>query len=468
MQKHIFREYDIRGIVGTELLLDEVYPLTRAIAAYFLRERPSVHTVVVARDGRTHSPAIEAAVCKALCDSGLNVLLLGLCPTPVLYFALHKLPVEAGIMITASHNGPAYNGFKINLGIDSVWGKGIQDIQELYAAGAFVPAQKAGVVTCYPMIERYVDWLVDNFSHLKRMDRALVIDCASGATGAVLPLLVRKMGWSSVQLLYAEVDGNFPYHEADPIVPKNMHDLRMAVLASGADLGIGFDGDGDRMAPLTATGRHLGGDELLVLYAQPILASQGPATIIYDIKCSQVVPDMVAACAGTAQVSPSGHSIIKTALRAQGALLAGELSCHFFFADRYFGYDDGIYAFLRLLELVERSGKTLDELVQQLPVFCTSREMRIACEETQKLELVAAVKTHFEQLPIVEMIELDGIRVRLAGGWGLVRASNTQAAISIRCEGSSPAELAQIKQEFVTALSPYFAADVLCAEMDLK
>jgi phosphomannomutase len=467
VHKHIFREYDIRGIVGTELLLDEVYALTRAIGAYLIQQQPSVNTIAVARDGRTHSPAIEAAVCQALCDSGFSVLQLGLCPTPVLYFALHKLPVDAGIMITASHNGPAYNGLKINLGTDSVWGAAIQKIRALYEVGAFVASPKAGTIIPYPFIERYVDWLVDHFSHLKRMDRSLVIDCASGATGAVLPLLVRKMGWSSVQLLYAEVDGNFPYHEADPIVEKNVRDLRRAVLGSGADLGIAFDGDGDRMAPLTATGRHVGGDELLVLYAQQVLEAQGPGMVIYDIKCSQLVPDMVKKLKGYAQVSPSGHSIIKSALRTQNAVLAGELSCHFFFADRYFGYDDGIYAFLRLLELLERSGKSLDELLQKFPTFCTSREMRIACAEDQKNLLVAAVKTHFLKKQVLELIEVDGVRVILPEGWGLARASNTQAAICIRCESSNLQDLRIIKEEFMIALMPHISQDILLSEMEL-
>lgn len=453
MHKHIFREYDIRGKVGTELVVSEVYPLMRAVAAYFLQEKPSTKKVVVGFDGRTHSVAIKEEVCRALQESGLDVVCIGLCPTPVLYFALHTLPVDAGIMITASHNGPEYNGFKINLGTNSVWGKEIQVVRALYEARVQHHAEIIGTYTDYPITDAYIAWLVRHFSHLQGLALPVVFDCANGAVGAVLPQLVKALGWKNAHILYPEVDGTFPHHEADPIVEENANDLRVAIAEQAAAYGIGFDGDGDRMAPVTGSGKLVAGDQLLVLYARDIVAHNQDASIVYDIKCSQIVAQLVTQAGGKAYVSPSGHSIIKTGLRKHKALLAGELSCHFFFADRYFGYDDGIYAALRLIELVQRSQCTLDEMVAALPTTYTMPELRFSCAEEDKPLLVAAARSYFSEKEFCEMTLLDGMRVDMGYGWGLIRASNTQPVICIRCESDSPEGLRTIKHDFVQALS---------------
>lgn len=468
MHKHIFREYDIRGNVGSELIIDQVYRLACAIAFYFLQEKPLTKKVVIGFDGRTHSLLIQKEVCRALQDSGLDVVCIGVCPTPVVYFALHTLPFDAGIMITASHNGPEYNGFKINLGIDSVWGKEIQKIRQLYELCAQHGAPQRGSYTEYSLTDTYVAWLQRHFSHLQNIDTKMVFDCANGAAGAILPQLVQHMGWKNATLLYADIDGTFPNHEADPIIEKNAQALREAIAKTGAAFGMGFDGDGDRMAPVTQEGFLLGGDQLLVLYGQAVLEHIPDAAVVYDIKCSQIVPERIKQWGGKAYVSPSGHSIIKTELRKYAAMLAGELSCHFFFADRYFGYDDGIYAALRLIELLHQSKKSLDALVAELPKTCSMPELRFACAEEEKIELVACAKTYFSDKEFKELSFVDGVRVDMGYGWGLIRASNTQPVICIRCESDSSEGLQAIKRDFIVALSDKVDVAIFSKELEIE
>lgn len=454
----VFRENDIRGIIDVDLPCTEMYQVGLAIAAYFVMNKRPMKTVVIGRDGRVHSPLFSQELIRAFIDSGLQVLDLGLCPTPVMYFALHKLDVDGGVMVTASHNGPEWNGIKINLGTESVWGSEIQKIRELYEQGARVNSPTLGELLEYPMVERYVDWLVSQFPHLYGMKKRVVVDCGNGATGVVMPLLCQKMGWQSVSLLYEDVDGTFPNHLADPTVPGNMQDLYRAVQAQGAELGIGLDGDGDRMGALTKTGRLLLGDELLVLFAQYILEEEPQALVLYDIKCSQVVHQLLGS---HSIVTPSGHAMVKAAMRSQRALLAGELSCHFFFADRYFGYDDAIYAMLRLLEILEAMNASLEDLLARLPQFFATPELRITCPEERKREIVQQVQAYFVNRQPQELLLIDGVKVHMGFGWGIVRASNTQPVICIRCEAATPEDLRRIKAEFFTALAPYFEAQVL-------
>jgi len=468
MDKQIFREYDIRGKVGSEFDLTQVYALARAIAVHILHKSPDAKKIVVAMDGRAHSLQIKKSLCRALIDSGFDVIFIGVCPTPVMYFSLHQLKVDAGIMITASHNGPEYNGLKMNLGTTSIWGADIQKIRVLYEQRVVVEnVRSRGHEIEHSMIDRYVDWLANHFSHLQGSDYSMVFDCANGAAGAVVPQLIEKMNWKCAELLYPEVDGTFPNHEANPVVEKNARDLCNAVAAVEADIGFGFDGDADRMAPVTAEGRLIAGDQLLVLYARSVLDTHPHASIIYDIKCSQIVPDLVARACGTAHVSPSGHSIIKAAIQKHHAALAGELSCHFFFADRYFGYDDGIYAALRLLEIVQESHKTLDELVSELPETFATSEMRFLCAERVKENVVSGAQHYFSQKKIRDISLVDGVRVSTDDGWGIVRASNTQSVICVRCESSTPEGLNRVKKDFYAALVPFFEKDFLNEKMEL-
>lgn len=460
MQGYIFRMYDIRGIVGTELIIDHVYRLGCAIAAYYTACQPALRTVVVGMDGRSHSPLIKDELIRALCDSGLEVIFIGICPTPVVYFALHTKVGEAGLMITASHNGPDYNGIKICLGTESVWGDQINVIRTLYEQEEKCAPRPHGTVHYVNVQDRYIDWLVEHFSHLIGLDFPLVIDCANGATGAVLPQLIDRLAWKQCRLLYETIDGLFPHHEADPTIDENMEDLRGVMKTYGAQLGIGFDGDGDRMAPLTHEGELVSGDKLLLLFAQPLLQKQ-KGTIVFDIKCSRIVAELVTNWGGKPSLVPSGHSIIKHAMHKEQAVLGGELSCHFFFADRYFGYDDGIYAALRLVELLVTSSLSLQQQVQQLPTTYATPELRFACAEEAKFVIVEHAKNFFATRTDAQLLTIDGIRATLPYGWGLLRASNTQAFISIRCESSTSVGLAQVKHDFYQLLVPYLEKKLL-------
>jgi phosphomannomutase / phosphoglucomutase len=466
MVDDIFRLYDIRGKIGPELALDEVYDLGRAIAAYFLQKNTQVKKVAVGADGRVHSPAITQEVCNALQESGLDVIFVGPCPTPVVYFAIFNMPVDAGLMITASHNGPEYNGIKICLGKEAVWGSQIQEIKRLTRQKVTVSSSKVGTYEDYDLIEDYSNWLVQHFPHLIGMDLKVLIDCGNGAAGMVMPRLIKKMKWQHVSLLYPEVDGTYPNHEADPIVEKNMQDLKKALLTGTYDVGLGFDGDCDRMTPMTKQGSLVSGDKLLALFAQEILKVQRGAGVVFDIKCSSGLSELLKKWGGMPFISASGHSIIKDQLKKTNALLAGELSCHFFFNDRYFGYDDGIYAALRLFELLKTTCKSLEELLQVFPQKFATPEIRIACPLEKMSSIVNRVKGHFLEHKQADVMTIDGIRVMMDYGWGLVRPSNTQPVICLRFESDSSKGLEQLKRDFMCALEPYFTQEVLRKEFD--
>ena len=464
MNEHVFRKYDIRGKVGIDFIEDHVYSLTRAIACYFKKYHPQTKTLVVGRDGRIHSPAIAQEVIRALTDSGFTVLELGLCPTPVFYFALHTLVVDGGIMVTASHNGPEYNGMKINLRTDSVWGEDLQEIwrlyqRELYQQHAELAHRTPGIRVQYPLNEVYVQWLVDHFPQLHGCAYRMVFDCGNGAAGSVMPQLVHAMGWKHASLLYEEVDGLFPHHEADPTVAANMQDLQAHVIAMQADIGIGFDGDADRMIPLTHQGVLLPGDQLLALYAQDVLSRNPGGTVVFDGKCSLMVGQIIAQQGGVPQQAPSGHAIIKDYMRKYQALCAGELSGHFFFADSYFGFDDGIYAALRLMSILHTRKQSLEELRALLPVMYSTPEIRLDCADDKKFNVVAAIQAQVMRNDLIEVQLMDGIRMITSQGWALVRASHTQGAVSVRIESPTAEGLAQMKD---------IVLPLLCAHFDQK
>lgn len=457
----IFREYDIRGKVGTEFIINQTYPLTQAIAYYFKQEKPSVKTVAVGMDARTTSPAIKEEVVRALTDSGLDVIFIGVCPTPVLYFALYTLPVDAGIMITASHNPPEYNGLKLCLGKHSVWGLQVAAIRDLYKKGAQLTSSTKGSVTDQPLIPLYVEWISSHFKHLHKMPLSAVIDCGNGTAGTVIPLLIEAMGWQHITLLYADVNGANPCHEADPVKEKNMQDVKKVLATTDIQVGIGFDGDVDRMAPMTKQGFLVPGDQLLALFSQQLLKEHPGASIVVDIKSSAGLLDLLQEWGANTVLSPSGHAIIKDQMRKHHALLGGELSCHFFFNDRYFGYDDGIYAALRLFELLLHTGKTLDELLLVFPHLYSTPEFRIPCNESDKKRIVDEVLKAFAHRSDVAMITIDGVRARMNYGWGIVRASNTQPELCLRFESATEQGLHQIKEDFFNALQPYVDAQKL-------
>lgn len=457
----IFREYDIRGKVGTEFELDQVYDLTRAIAFYLKELNPKLQTIAVGMDGRLHSEAIKDDMCRALQDSGLDVLFIGMCPSPVLYFALHTQPVDAGLMITASHNTKEYNGIKICLGKASVWGAQIQEIKQLYKQTKYIHSSVKGTVTEKQLIPLYIDWLAQHFSHLIGMPLAAVIDCANAVGGAVIPQLVERMQWKQVTVLYPEIDGNYPNHEADPTVEENMQDIKAFLATSNGAIGVGLDGDCDRMAAMTRAGFLVPGDQMLALFAQQILKENPSAAVVFDIKSSSGLIEVLERLHAKPVVAATGHSHIKEAMHKSHAILGGELSCHFFFYDRYFGYDDGIYAMLRLFEILAQSGKSLEQLLMIFPKKFSSREFRIPCREEDKKAIIRAVRDFFAEKRDAQLVTIDGVRANFPGGWGIVRSSNTQPVLSIRFESDSPSGLQDMKQLFIEALAPYYTGTQL-------
>lgn len=461
MNDTIFREYDIRGKVGDDLIIDQVYDLTRAIAYYFQQKNPNIKTVAVGMDGRTHSPAIKEEICRALTDSGIDVLALGVCPSPALYFALYTQPVDGGLMITASHNTKEYNGIKICLGTESVWGKELQTIKQLYKEGKHIDAQQIGSVRDLAIIPLYLNYLCKQFPSLQDLDLNVIIDCGNGAAGTVLPQLIERMNWNNITLLYPEVDGTYPNHEADPTVEKNMLEVKRLLQTTDAAFGVGLDGDCDRMAVMSKEGKLIPGDKLLAVFAQYMLQNHPGASVVFDIKSSSGLTELLEQWGAQPIMSPSGHSIIKDTMHKHHAILGGELSCHFFFKDRSFGYDDGIYAMLRFFEIVHQTGKSPQELIAMFPHKYSSPEFRLACPEDKKNLIVERIRNYFSQTKDGRIITIDGVRVSFPFGWGIVRASNTQAALSMRFESDSKKGLREVMDRFETALQPDLSHEAL-------
>lgn len=463
----IFREYDIRGKVGTELDINQVYDLARALAYYFVQHNPDTKIVAVGMDGRTSSPQIKDELVRGLIDSGLDVKFVGLCTSPALYFALYTQDVQAALMVTASHNPGDYNGLKICLAKALVWGTQVKVIRDLFKEKKHITATRVGIVQDEPVVPLYVEWLANHFPQLIGMPLSVVIDCGNGAGGSVIPSLVKRMQWPHIKQLYCEVDGTYPNHEADPVKAENMNDVKKILQETDIEVGIGLDGDADRMVPMTKKGFLVPGDQVLALFAKGILEKNPGGSIVFDIKSSSGLSELIKQWGGVPRMSPTGHAIVKDHMREYHALLGGELSCHFFFKDDYFGYDDGIYAMLRLFALLQDTHKTLDELVTVFPKKYSTREIRIACPDDQKNGVVQAVREYFRKRQDVSLLEIDGARVDTDYGWGIVRAANTQPALSMRFEANTPEGLVQIKQEFINALAPHFDEAYLRKELGL-
>lgn len=462
MNPVIFREYDIRGLVGVDLFVETTYNLGRAIAAYFRQHSslPTANTVIVGMDVRTHSQFLHIELCKALLSSGYNVIDLGVCTTPMLYFATHTMSCVGGVMITASHNPKEYNGFKIVLGTEALWGTAIQEIKKLYQEGAVVTSIVVGVSSAYDIGRDYCQWLVDQFPLLHALQLPVAFDCANGATSVIMPDLVRAFGWQHAMLLYAEPDGTFPNHPADPIEMHNMRDLWQHMTTKQISIGIGFDGDGDRMDALDEVGNLIPGDQLLAIFTRFVAQEHTNVSMVCDITASAGVVAYAQRHGVTPIMAPCGSGIIKKYMKAHNALIGGELSCHFFFADRGFGFDDGIYAALRLLEIIVKSGLSLYTLCKDLPVMISSPQYRIACHEESKKQLVTCVMDSFKTRSEVNIITIDGARVVFPTGWGLVRASNTLPVMVFRFEASDMITLAQVKKEFADILSVPLGSDL--------
>ncbi len=449
----LFREYDIRGIVGEELTDDMAERIGQAFAT--VGKERGLKTVSVGRDGRLSSPALRDRLVSGLTSAGLNVVDIGVCPTPLLYFSLFHLPVDGGVMITGSHNAAEYNGFKLCVGKEALHGQAIQRIGQLIKAGHF--SSGSGAVSVRPLIPDYLAYLKSSFKHVRAEHLHVVLDCGNGAASLVAVEAVKQMG-CRVTELYCDLDGRFPNHHPDPTVVENLQDLIMAVRRSGADVGIGYDGDADRIGAVDEKGNILWGDRLMVVYSRDILATRPGSTIISEVKASQSLYDDIRNRGGRPIMWKTGHSLIKAKMKTEAAVLAGEMSGHMFFADRYFGYDDAVYASCRLIEILARAGKSLSSLVADLPVTSVTPEIRVDCPDTIKFDLVSRIQTRLlarardgstpldSGLKIRDVVTIDGVRIVFEDGWGLIRASNTQPALVLRCEASSPARLEAIRK----------------------
>jgi phosphomannomutase len=435
----ILREYDIRGVVGTTLGVDDARAVGAAFGTRIVEAGGS--TVALGRDGRLTSSDLQAAMADGLKSCGLQVQLIGVGPTPMLYFSEKHLGADAGVMITGSHNPPDYNGFKLTLGGRSFFADRIQDLGALAASGEF--AQGVGSIEEVEVEGAYVDGLLAECEGVPPM--SLVWDCGNGAAGDVVKAITSRLPGNHT-LLFEEIDGTFPNHHPDPTVEKNLVDLRREVAASGSVMGLGFDGDGDRIGVVDSTGRIVWADQLMLVYAEELLRRIPGATVVADVKSSQVLFDGIAAAGGIPLMCATGHSIIKDKMFEVGAPLAGEMSGHICFGDRYWGFDDAVYCAMRLIRIVAESGVTLSEIVDRLPKVLNTPELRFDCPEERKFEVVEEVRDRLIA-DGADIVEIDGVRVKVDGGWWLLRASNTQNVLVARCEADDAERLSTLKQE---------------------
>lgn len=437
----MFRQYDIRGRVGTELDDLAVKGIADAFAAYVIQAGRK--QVIVGRDNRFSSAGLRNIVVDALLKSGLDVIDIGELITPMFYFATRKLNVDAGVMITASHNPGSDNGFKLLLGISTIYGEEIQRIAQMVVAGISVTADAPGNLKDIDIVEDYIADIKGRIS-LGTHKLKVVVDCGNGTAGFIAPRLLRELGGEVVEL-YCESDPSFPNHHPDPVKVENCQDLIKVVKAEKADLGIGFDGDGDRLGVVAPNGEIIWGDTLMILYWREILVKHPGLDCIVEVKCSQALIDEIVRLGGKPIIYKTGHSLIKAKMKEIGAIFTGEMSGHMFFADEYYGYDDAIYAAARLLRILSNSDKGITELLADVPVYHATPELRVKSSDAQKFIIVEKVLRHFQAL--YKVIDIDGARILFPGGWGLVRASNTGPELIVRCEGKTVEDLEKIKTE---------------------
>ena len=438
VNQNIFREYDIRGIVGEQLTDETVALLGKAIGTFF--HQNGARRIAVGFDARQSSLRFCELLTRGFNETGCDAALIGRVPTPVLYHTVFTRGVDGGVMITGSHNPPDHNGFKICLGHQTLFGSQIQEIKQIALAGEF----SSGAGSC-ENLDVLADYEKDILSKIALGNRKLkaVVDGGNGMGGVTAVPIYEKLGVSLVKL-FTEPDSRFPNHHPDPTVTENLQDCIRAVKETNADLGIAFDGDGDRIGIVDERGRIIWGDELMVLLSREILKENAGATIIAEVKCSQNLFDDIRAHGGNPIMWKAGHSIIKAKMKETGAALAGEMSGHIFFADRFYGFDDATYAGARVLEILSQTGKKLSALLADLPETFSTPELRVDCADELKFAVVARIAEEFAKTN--EVIRVDGARILFDGGWGLVRASNTQAILVLRFEADSEANLAHIRK----------------------
>jgi len=443
IKKEIFREYDIRGVVGQDLNRDVVRCIGQAVAT---KVRASGRNeLAVGRDCRLSSPELAENLIQGLLNSGCDVVDLGVVPTPMVYFSIFYKKKQSAVMITGSHNPPEFNGFKIMIGEETLYGDGILDIFRIIQEDKFVPASAPGKRTYYSPVPDYIDYVASQVKLMRPVK--VVIDAGNGTAGPAAVSLLKRLGAKVVEL-YCEMDGNFPHHHPDPTLPEALKDLIAKVAETGAELGIAYDGDADRMGAIDEKGNIIWGDQLVIIFARDLLPRYSGAAVISEVKASKLLYDEVSRLGGRPVMWKTGHSLIKKKIKEEKALLAGEMSGHIFFADRWFGFDDAIYASARLLEIVSRSSKKLSDYLSDLPKTYTTPEIRIYASDEVKFKIVDRVKQSLEKRENVrDIIDIDGVRAVFEHGWGLLRASNTQPVLVLRFEADSQKGLDKIQKE---------------------
>lgn len=438
MNPNVFREYDVRGIVDQDLNEEFVFTLGRAIGTY--AHRHHVKKMSLGRDCRLSSDKYHQFLIQGINSCGVDVIDIGLCATPMLYFSIRHLKTSGGVMVTGSHNPPEFNGFKICIGYDTIYGENIQELRKIIESGQYVHGE--GSVQYLDIAEAYENYLYENVSISKKIK--VVVDAGNGVGGLFAVPLLKRAGCEVIDI-YCEPDGNFPHHFPDPTVEDNLKDIIKYVIQRKADLGIAFDGDADRIGVVSDQGDIIWGDKLLLLFSRYVLKEKPYSTIIGEVKCSQVLYDDIRNNSGRPIMWKAGHSLIKAKMKEEKAVLGGEMSGHIFFADRYFGYDDAIYAAVRLLEILSQTGQKISSLLADVPQTYATPEIRIDCPDNKKNDVVNRIKNHFRNTP--GLIDIDGVRIPFKDGWALVRSSNTQPVIVLRFEASSPESLRSIRQE---------------------
>ena len=446
VNRKIFREYDIRGIVEEDLKGDFPYFLGKAFGSYV--KRLKVNSVIVGGDNRNTTKDIKEKLISGILSTGIDVVDIGTIPTPVLYFSTHYYNSGGGIMVTASHNPPEFNGFKMVVKGKSIYGEEIQKLADLIENEDFEEGK--GKVSEKDAKSDYINFLVENFKFKKRL--RVGVDTGNGTVGPLISELFGKLNLE-MEGIYLESNGNFPNHLPDPVVPENLKDLINLVKEKKLDVGLGFDGDGDRLGVVDENGEILWGDYLLIIYMREILKEKPKSKIIFDVKCSKALEEEIKKAGGIPVMWKTGHSLIENKLHEEKAPLAGELSGHLYFYDRYYGFDDAIYASLRLLEIMDKTGKKLSELLKGVKKYFSTPEIRVEVPDEKKFEIVKNLQNYFRgKYPISE---IDGAKVYFPDGWALVRASNTQPALVIRIEGESENSLQRIKEEFFKIIEKF-------------
>ena len=441
LSQAIFREYDIRGVTSKDLTPDVARLVARSYAA-FLADAGVKGEIAVGRDNRPSGNALHRELVAGLLESGLDVVDIGVVPTPLAYWAQNKLNVAGGIQITGSHNPPEFNGFKLGLGTRSIYGKDIQRIYEIAVSGKFPTGE--GKLREESVIDRYVEDVGERIGKISKNINC-VVDCGNGAGAVVAKQLFERIGLAP-EILFGESDGTFPNHHPDPTVPKNLEDLIASVKARKAEVGIAFDGDADRIGLVDEDGAIIWGDHILIIYARDVLARTGKGQpIIFDVKCSQALPEEIEKAGGKPLMWKTGHSLIEEKMHETRAPIAGEMSGHMFFAEGWYGFDDAMYGAARLLRIIADTGKSVKQMMADVPRFISTPEIRVACPDDVKFGIVAEATKYFSATH--DVIDVDGVRVLFGDGWGLIRASNTQPVLVMRFEARTREHLEQIQSE---------------------